>query len=134
MVKLKTVKENRKRECKGIWVDYEMGIKFKIARMGNPKFQAKIRQLTAPFLKEIREDTLKVGEMERIQREAVAETVLVGWKGLEDDDGENYKYSAKRCTDMLADEDLISIYEFVLAESGNQANYDLEVAEDSVKN
>lgn len=111
-----------------------MGISFKIAKMGNPKFQAKIRQLTAPFLKEIREDKMPMADMERIQREAIAETILLGWKGIEDDNGNVWKYSVKRSREMLADEDLVSIYEFVLAESGKQANYEVKVTEDSVKN
>tara|TARA_R110000824_G_scaffold20947_10_gene78619 strand:+ start:10 stop:414 length:405 start_codon:yes stop_codon:yes gene_type:complete len=134
MAKLQTIKDNKQREAKGVWVDYEMGIQFKIAKMGNPKFQAKVRELSAPHIKQIRNDGLPQDKMEAIQLEAVSETILVGWKNIEGDDGKAMRYSAKRAKEILGDAELLSIYEFVLTEATKQANYTVEVAEDSIKN
>lgn len=134
MAKLQTVKENKQREAKGVWVAYEIGIEFKVARMGNPKFQAKVRELSAPHIKQIRNGELPQAKMEAIQMEAVAETILVGWRNIEDDDGKALRYSVKRAKEILADEELRDIYDFILSEAGNQANYAVEVAEESVKN
>tara|TARA_R110002020_G_scaffold41325_6_gene122006 strand:+ start:9386 stop:9790 length:405 start_codon:yes stop_codon:yes gene_type:complete len=134
MVKLQSIKESKQREAKGIWVDYEMGIQFKIAKMGNPKFQAKVRQLSAPHIKQIRDDKLPPEKMEEIQMSAVAETILLGWKNIDDDDGKAIRYSAKRAKEILSDIELRDIYDFVLVEANNQSNYEIEVGEDSAKN
>lgn len=134
MAKLKTIKESKRNEAKGVWVEYELGIAFKIAKMGNPKFHAKVRELSAPYIAEIRDGKMPAEKLDEIQREAVAECILVGWRNIEGDDGKALRYSVKRAKEIFADEDLQDIYDFVLTEASKQTNYAIAVGEDSAKN
>ena len=133
MVKLSAVKTDPDRESGGVWVDWEMGISLKIARIGNEKFDAMVRKLSEPHLRSLRQDP-NDEKMEEVTRKAVAKHILVGWKNIEDDDGSPLAYSAKRSRDLLTDPALRDLYKFVLITANNAELYRREIDEESVGN
>ena len=133
MVKLSALKTNPEAEVEGVWVDFEdTGVKLKIARIGNPAFDKLISKLSAPHLKKLRkgDDELQ----ESITAKAVASTILVGWKGLDDDDGKPLKYSKGKSKELLTDPALRDLFKFVLVTANEAARFRAEVKEDTVGN
>ena len=69
-------------EEEGVWVDYQDGAKFKLARLGNKKFIRAYEVKRRPHLKAIRKGTFPADEELRISCEVLAETVVMDWDGI----------------------------------------------------
>ncbi len=88
-------------EQEGVWVDAG-GLKLRIARMGNPKYNEYARQLGKPHAMQIRHgagDAAKV--LEDVIKKAMARHVLLGWENLEDDAGSPIPYSEAKAMELL---------------------------------
>lgn len=133
MVNISALKTNPQAEEEGVWVDYEnTGVKLKIARIGNPAFDKAVNKLSAPHLKKIRNGDASL--QEKLTKEAIAETILLDWKGIEDDDGKTLKYSKKLSKELLNDPALRDLYKFVLITSNDVERFRQEIAEDTAGN
>tara|TARA_R110000787_G_scaffold42303_6_gene103997 strand:+ start:904 stop:1302 length:399 start_codon:yes stop_codon:yes gene_type:complete len=129
MAKLTTIRVDAEKEVKGVWTKWEHGVELLIARLNNPLFQLKVRELTVSHTKEIRLGTFD--GMEEVSRVAVASTVLLGWKSIEDDDGKEFKYSAEHSLELLSDPGLQDLYQFVLTQSNERDQYLVALEKDS---
>lgn len=85
----------------GVWVDIGDGAQLKIARIGNPRYQKVIRRLRAPYRAQIRNKTIPEDVSDDLVVKAIAECILLDWKGLEDDNGKSIKYSQDRAYELL---------------------------------
>jgi len=74
-------------EVEGIWVDYQEGVRFRIARAGNPNFLKASDRLEAPFRKEIARGKLGTEKQLEIQCKSMAEALLLDWEGIETEEG-----------------------------------------------
>lgn len=90
-------------EENGVWVDLGDGGQLLIARMSNPAYRDRIRILTKPYKRQIRNDSLEEGILDDLIIKAMSETVLLDWKGIEDDKGKPIKYSTKNAYELLRD-------------------------------
>ncbi len=122
-------------ETKGI--DYDMakaGI-FVLARAGgaNLAYAKAIELKTRPYrnrsggLKKI-DDDVAAG----LLRDAFAETVILGWRGVKGRDGKELKWSKEAAVKLM--EDLPELYKELSEEAGDMANYQAEAIETDVKN
>jgi hypothetical protein len=107
-------------EIYGVWKAIGEDAKIKVAREGNQRYLNAIRdklaaaQYVSPL--DMPED-----EWNKLHNEAIAETILLGWEGLEDEEGNVPEYSVE-----LAVEWLTKYKEFkkiVLAISSNVEHY-----------
>lgn len=81
----------------GTWTEYQ-GSQFKIAHAGNIRFQRAKQRLEKPYKRDIENDRLDPEKQRAILIKAIAEAVLVDWKGL---DG-NTPYSVKAAEQALS--------------------------------
>lgn len=88
-------------EEEGVWVDIGEGAKVKVARIGNPKYRARLRELQKPYRRQIRLDTLPEDLNDEIVIRAIADTILLDWSGIEDDKGKAIKYSKDAAFELL---------------------------------
>ena len=72
--------------------------------------------------------------MEEISIEAMAHHVLLGWKDIEDDDGNPLEYSPETALELLRDPGLRDLYQFVLTQANERALFRQEVEEESKEN
>lgn len=117
----------------GVWTSFSPGFEVKIARLHNPKFRARLRKLQEPHKRQIRKGKLDAELADRLMMQAMAETVLLGWRGLLQDDGVTpIPYSAEQALKMFQ-----SSYDFyleILEMSQDQNIMAEEEKEDSIKN
>lgn len=113
------------KSSKGIWVDYEGGIRFRIARAGNVAYQAKLRELLAdnlPSLRHRKGQQFSDQELEAHLR-AAAECVLVDWDGIEGDDGAVLPYSVDAAYAILSSDETQEVAAFVWGVASDAAAY-----------
>jgi len=86
----------------GVWMDIGDGASLKVARVGNPRYRKRIAQLTKPYKRQIRSDTLPEDLSDELVLKAFSETILLDWKGIEDDKGKAIKYSQEAAYKLLS--------------------------------
>jgi hypothetical protein len=91
------------KEVDGVWVPLSATARIKVARMGNPRYRECIKKKSAPYRQAGLATEIPAEVYQQLVREAVAETILVGWEGLTTD-GKKVPYTRetalKFCTDL----------------------------------
>ena len=134
MANINKIKTDLQKETQGVWIDFEAGIRLKIARARNPAYNELMRKLTEPHRKTIREGGAELELLENLQRQVRAKTILLDWKNIEDETGKTIKYSSEQALEFFHDPELRDFYTFVILESENMANFKKELVKDSEKN
>ena len=89
----KQFQTDEKAEVEGVWIPLDATTKVKIARLQNPRHTACLKRLSTPYIKPgMRQSDIPDDVYNEIAREAVAETILVDWSGVERD-GQPVPYS-----------------------------------------
>lgn len=65
----------------GVWAEFE-GSKFLIVHSGNLKFQRAMARLQAPHRRKIEKNQMDPGELKNILCKAMAEALVIDWKGV----------------------------------------------------
>lgn len=91
---------NKQYEQEGVWTDIGNGCSIKIARVGNEHYTALFRKLSKPYQNQIRRGTLPNDKAEDLLIQVMAESIVLDWKGLEED-GKPVKYSRETCARIL---------------------------------
>jgi hypothetical protein len=107
-------------KSKGVRVNYDENVVLIIAPHSNPNFEAKMGRLTKPFMNPAKKAKLQdPAIMGQLSLEAEAETILVGWEGLESN-GQPFPYTPENAKLLLENPDFRA---FVRTESQNFENY-----------
>ena len=122
-----------KEEVEGVWTEYAPGFSVKVARFGNSKFEKISRRLRRPMLKRLR----RGGEFsediaDEIVMAAAAQTILLDWEGLVDDDEKPIPFSEEKALALFKESR--RFYSEVLEISREAALFDEELHEESAKN
>lgn len=126
-------------ETGGIIVEYGMNsqkkpISFRLARAGgsNSRYTKRLEIRLKPYRRQLQNESMDTKQLEQIVREVTAETVLLGWENVEDENGKplefNYENSLKLFTDLP------DLYADLQAQSQRSALYRVEVLEGDAKN
>lgn len=92
---------NKAAEQSGTWVDIGGGAKVLIARAGNKHYREVMKRLLRPHRAALRSDNMPDETLENMVIEATAQTILLGWEGVEDE-GAALPYSVDNAKAMLA--------------------------------
>lgn len=90
-------------ENEGTWVDIGDGATLLVARKGNRRYRDRMRTLLKPHRASMRAETMPDDLADRLLIEAEAETILLGWEGIEDADGNPIAYSTKEAKRLLSE-------------------------------
>lgn len=104
----------------GTWVGYRGG-EFLIAHAGNLKFQRAMNRLQRPYRRKIEKNEMDPGDQRKLLIQAIAEGILLDWKGVKDSKGENVSYSVKTAATALTNDE--AFREFVMEFSAEMENY-----------
>lgn len=96
-------KTDEQKEVDGVWVPLTATARVKIARMGNARYKECIKRLTAPYRQSGVSADIPDEIYQQLARETAAETILVDWDGIEDQDGKALPYSKKAALDAIND-------------------------------
>lgn len=81
---LKVALDQNPADVDGVWAEYAEGVRFKIARAGNPVFLRASDRLEAPYRNKRNVPTIKALD---IQCQAMAEGILRDWEGVGTEEG-----------------------------------------------
>ena len=128
------IKTDCTKEVNGVWVDFEVGIRLKIARARNSAYRELMSELIEPHRKDIRNDETDIEVLGDILREVRAKTILLDWENIEDEGGKEIKYSSKKALEFFKDPELSDFYTFIIIASENLENFKKDIVKESEKN
>lgn len=134
MANIEKIKTDSQKEIEGVWVDFALDIKLKIARARNPKYTELVRNLTEPIRVKMRDDTIEMDELNEILLQVRAKTILLDWQNIEDKDGATISYSPEKVEEFFRDPELRDFYKFIIAVSENADQYRKDLVKESEKN
>lgn len=107
----------------GVWVEVANGFKLRVARMDNIRYKLAMKSLGKPFAAQLRHAATEDDEktVKKIMIQAMAKTVLLGWEGLEDDEGKTIPYSVEECEKALSVENFFNLVRELAADQSNFA-------------
>jgi hypothetical protein len=131
-MKLSKLKVDAKKETDGVWVEVGEGLELLIAGADNPEYRKYRDKLVKPFIRRVRTNLMSAEDTEDITRRAMARYVLLGWRGLEDDDGNPIQYSEKKALEILRESR--ELFNIVADFASDRALFRAEVEGESEKN
>lgn len=122
---------SEKLENEGVWVPMGDGCQVKIARAGNKENRELIKRLVAPHKVALRNNRLPEDTLDTLTIEAMATTILLDWKGMEED-GKPVPYTKENAVRLLTD--YKDFRDQVSASSTEMALFQAEEAAAATKN
>lgn len=128
----KQFKTNPDIEKSGVFLQYgttEDGrpIQIKVARAGgsNTKFTKLMEQRAKPFRRQIQAGTADSKQMEKLVREVYAQSVVLGWENVQDENGNDMPFTVENCIKLF--EDLPDLYTDLVQQSQEAALFKAEL-------
>jgi len=106
----------------GIWEDLDGETSVLIARMYNPKFNKRFQELTENYQSGARKRSITPEKAMEILTTCLAETILIGWKGLKLN-GQEVPYSVEKAKEILADPQLSTFRQMITEIADNESKY-----------
>lgn len=120
-------------EKEGIVLDYG-DFKIKVARAGgsNTAFQKALTAKVRPYKRQLDAGTIPDDVAERLFLDVYAESVVLGWEGVTDENGKPLPYSKENAVKLFTD--LPDLFRDVQNQAAAISNFRAEVTEDTIKN
>ena len=135
----KQVETDREVEKTGIVLDYGMNskkqpIQIRIARAGgaNERYSKLLELRTKPYRRQIQNETLDNAVAEKITKEVYAKAVVLGWSGVEDENGKELEFSFENCMKLF--DDLPDLWTDIQQQSTKAALFRADILEQDAKN
>jgi hypothetical protein len=125
---------DKKAEQEGVILDYGDGLRIRIARAGgsNIRFEKTVQTKMRRFGLQAKHDLLDPDQMREVMREVMAETVVLGWEGVTDRDGNPLAFNRENCIQVF--KDLPDLFEDVLEQSRKASLFKANILEDEAGN
>lgn len=135
----KQFKTDKNVEKEGIVLNYGKNskgedIEIRIARAGGANVQyAKLLEVkTKPYRRQIQNETLDNEVAEKITKEVYAKAVVMGWTGVEDENGKPLEFSSENCIKLF--DDLPDLWMDIQQQSTKAALFRADILEQDAKN
>jgi hypothetical protein len=109
----------------GIWREFE-GSEFLIASSASIKFMRTMARLQKPFRRQLEKNELDPAEQQKMLIQALSQSILLDWKGVQNKAGEDVKYTTTDGAKALKNP---AFREFVMEVSSDLANFKAEEKE-----
>lgn len=103
MAKLSQFNFDPRAEQDGVRVHVGSGLYITVGRIDSPKYKESVRKHTGPYKFEIDRGTLAEDTAQELLVKVYAETILLGWENLQDDAGNEIKFSRAEAEKALRD-------------------------------
>lgn len=128
-----TFATNRDAEVSGVWQEFPANDDgtvpgFLVARMGrtNPEYQAAVERLAKKYKRDIELEILDNKTADPVFREVFVDTVLRGWRNVQDANGKEIPFSKENALKLF--EDLPDLYDYLVNKAKALATFrDIEV-------
>jgi hypothetical protein len=132
--RLSSLKVDTAKSEEGVWFPFGEDFEVKVARIGNPKYQSYITKMSKPHVRSIRRQGIASEMLKKIQRQATAKFLLLDWRGLHDDNGEEIPYSEAKALEILSNPQYPEFYDIVLECAQDNEMFRSEDEADAEKN
>ncbi len=112
---------NEEAELTGVWKELGDGAAILVARSGNTKYDNMLEAELAPYRTALGATSLSPEESREIIIKVTASTILLGWRGLIDSDGNEPSYSVDKAVEWL--KAYKEFYKIVVTVASNLNNY-----------
>lgn len=133
-MKLSNIKRNVAAEKSGRWIDVKLpefdGVSFKVRGLGNPDYEALKARLFETRSPADREKDLSADEIAQL----LSETILLGWRGILNDDNTPLVFDAATAMKLLTDPDYGDFRSAVIWAAQNVGRDRYASAEQDAKN
>ena len=102
-----------------------------VRRSNNDKFKKLLTRLRKPHEQRIQRGTMDQKVLDGLTRKAVAQEVLIGWRGIKLD-GKTVKYSPEKAEEMMTKFE--DFQEDILTAANTRETFRRQVAEENAKN
>ena len=110
----------------GVWIDYDDGISFLIARSNTPGYRKAVRQIAKRHKQQIENQTMSDRKSDEITAGLLQEYILLDWRGIMQGDGSEFPYTRENCVALLSSEDHVELRLWIMAQSENMENFRAE--------
>lgn len=131
-MRLSAFKTDSAKETAGVWFPVGAGLEVLVARMRNAKHRERLRELMRPHLQRVRRGQMDLALVEKLNTQAMGETVLLDWKNLQDDDDKPIPYSKEKAVEILGK--VLEFADMVSEFASDIENYREEVRADAEGN
>ena len=135
----KQFKTDKNVEKEGIVLNYGKNskgedIEIRIARAGgaNVQYAKLLEAKTKPYRRQIQNETLDNEVAEKITKEVYAKAVVLGWTGVEDENGKEMEFSFENCMKLF--DDLPDLWTDIQQQSTKSALFHADILEQDAKN
>lgn len=135
----KQFKTNENVEKTGIVLEYGDNTKGKpigirIARAGgaNAQYQKLMEARVKPYRRQIQNETIEKALIDKILRQVYAETIVLGWENVEDENGKELPFNVENCIKLF--EDLPDLFQDIQEQSQRAALFRQAILEADSKN
>ena len=118
-MKLTSLQVDPVKAKEGVWFEYDDDVQFLVARMGNSQFQTFLQKHRK--LAQVSRANSEL--MQEVTRKAAAHTILLDWKGIEDDEGNPLAYTPELGFEIFCKEEYSVIYQFIMQCSGEVESF-----------
>lgn len=132
-------KTNNNLEREGIVLQYGDNaegkpICIRIARAGgaNSQYSKLMEARVKPYRRQIQNETIERTMVEKMLREVYAETIVLGWENVTDEEGKELPFTVQNCIKLF--EDLPDLFQDIQDQSQRAALFREEVLEADSKN
>jgi len=141
MLNINSLRTDKAKVNNGVWVEDDHGARFLIARWANENMREFVRPILEERkrvlgLREVNDENMKLWqkELDAAEVKAMAQTILLGWEGIVDDDGQPVPYSHEQAYAWLSDPELEDLTLWIKTQSQDVDNYRKEQLADQSKN
>lgn len=127
-------KADPKLESEGIYLEYGVNskkepIQIRIARAGgaNTRYAKRLEIITKPYRRQIQTESIDRDQLTALLKQAYAETVVLGWTGVEDEDGNDLPFNVANCRKLF--DDLPDLFQDVMEQAQKSALFRAELKE-----
>jgi len=121
------------KERDGVWIEIDKTTSVMLARYLNPKHKKCVSKLMKPYARLQRMNNLSDEITDKIEAQAIAETILLGWKGLKEN-GADVLYSKEKAIEIMMDPKYSAFADLVKELSSDMENFHQILIEESVEN
>lgn len=135
-MKLSSIKVDISKEKDGVWKQLDIGedVYVKVRSSDCPQHQKRVRAFAAKHWRQ-----MSSGKIDPLLEwtetgKALAETVLLDWKGLLDDDGAEIPYSLKMATELMTNREFREFRKAMVRIADDEANFQAEIEAEALGN
>ena len=118
----------------GVWINLSATESIKVRAFNCPKHVETLKKLTKPYKSQIERKVLDDEILEDLHMKALAQSILIDWKGIKDEKGKDLECNFQNVYDLLTNETMIDLKAEVIFLAKERQTFVAEEEVEEIKN